>query len=301
MCATAKLTFSAQRFGPRDRYKSAASRLHPHVRTCVTSPEMISGFKALVLSTAMRVSAKRAQATALQQSGSPAPKTAVGKLADKVLGWHPGAKKAARREAENAALPKNLPKTLDKTALKFLRANPKLEELKAGHQDFSTTQGYNPHKAEYQLPVSSADFINAIATSKPEDLWNGTAKYQMSYDRNTGKTYGPGDAHPPIGKGQVFILELKLTSYFSIPVCFEVVDCDPKNGRFAFSYVTKNKSQGIQQLQLQDNANGSNVVHETRFKSNDEFRDKHLYVPFHEKMLKEFYESVGKKLEAQNK
>ena len=49
-------------------------------------------------------------------------------------------------------------------------------------------------------------------------------------------------------------------------------------------------------LAFNDTAGGSHVVHETRFKSDSEFRDRNFYIYFHEKLLKEFYAALAKKL-----
>lgn len=196
--------------------------------------------------------------------------------------------------AENS--PCSIPSDLANPTKKFLRDNPRLYELRGGHKDFSTCVGYGEHVYDGDFTVSSAKVIQAIATSQPKDLWSGTSQYQLTYDRNTKKVYTRNDTHPPIALGMVFILTLKIAPLVYIPVAFEIVSLDPGTGKFAFSYVLQNKSQGIQALAFNDTAGGSHVVHETRFKSDSEFRDRNFYIYFHEKLLKEFYAALAKKL-----
>lgn len=198
----------------------------------------------------------------------------------------------------DAQTPCVVPNDLANPTKKFLRDNPRLYELKGGHKDFSTCVGYGEHAYNGDFTTSSAKVIQAIATSQPKDLWAGTSEYQLTYDRTTKKIYTRADNHPPIAVGMVFILSLKLAPLVYIPVAFEIVDLDPQTGHFAFSYVLQNKSQGIQMLAFKDTANGSHVLHETRFKSDSEFRDKNFYIYFHEKLLKEFYGALSKKLAA---
>lgn len=191
-----------------------------------------------------------------------------------------------------------LPDSLMNSSRTFFAENPFLYEMRGGHKNFSTTIGYYEHSLDKDLKVSSAKFIDAITTTPPKELWNDSSSYEMTYDRNTGKIYSKSDVHPPIAKGMVFVLRLKLAPLIFIPVAFEIVELNPAQGRFAFSYVIQNKSQGIQRLSFNDTATGSHVLHETRYLSGADFRDRHLYVPFHEKLVSEFYEVMDKRLRA---
>ncbi|MBK9070075.1 MAG: hypothetical protein IPL79_03580 [Myxococcales bacterium] len=183
--------------------------------------------------------------------------------------------------------------TLGRAVRKFVTANPRLYELAAGHRDFSTTEGFNEHVYETDLPFRASEFIEALATMSPEALWASSSEYRLGFNRQTGVLSQPGEAPPRIATGMVFVLRLRIAPLIYLPVAFEIVEMDAAAGRFAFSYVTQNKTQGIQRVTVSDRGAGAHIKHETRFKSDSEFRDDYFYVPFHEKLVREFYEAVA--------
>ena len=124
----------------------------------------------------------------------------------------------------DAQTPCVLPNDLSNSAKKFLRDNPRLYEYRGGHHDFSTCTGYGEHKYEGDFVVSAQKLVQSIATSQPKALWSGTSQYELTYDRNTKKLYTKSDPHPPIAKGMVFILTLKIAPLVYIPVAFEIVE-----------------------------------------------------------------------------
>ena len=196
----------------------------------------------------------------------------------------------------DAETPCALPSNLDNPAKKFLRDNPRLFELKGGHKNFTTCSGFGEHAYNGDFTTSSARVIDAIATSQPKDVCGRRGAPESLPLARPQKVYARGGRLPPIAVGMVFILSLKLAPLVFIPVAFEIVDLNAATGNFAFSYVVQNKSQGIQMLAFTDTPTGSHVLHETRFKSDSEFRDRNFYIYFHEKLLKEFYGALAKKL-----
>ncbi|MBL9039621.1 MAG: hypothetical protein JNG84_13985 [Archangium sp.] len=190
------------------------------------------------------------------------------------------------------------PGNIAKSVRKLIDANPNLTTFVGGHKTIEECTGYGVHGKAYTLDASAAKFMDTLKTIKPSELWNDTARYEMAFDRTTGKVYTKGNEQPAIREGMVFFLELDIALGVKIPVSFEIMKMDAATGEFTFSYTTNNKSQGIQRLMIEDTPTGSKVFHETRFKSDSNFRDKHFYKPFHEKLLNEFYGALNKRMAA---
>jgi hypothetical protein len=181
---------------------------------------------------------------------------------------------------------------------KFLRANPRLYELRAGHTDFSTCPDYRVHLYERDLGFTAAEFLAALATTPPAELWSGASQWRLTYDRRTGEIFEHGDDHPPLGPGMVMLMALKVIPGIWIPVGLEIVELDAAAGRFSIAYLAQNKTQGLQQLVFTAREGGSHVRHESRYQSDSEFRDARFYVPFHERFLADFYEAMEARLGA---
>ncbi|MBL7714634.1 MAG: hypothetical protein JNL01_04145 [Bdellovibrionales bacterium] len=190
---------------------------------------------------------------------------------------------------------------VEKTTERFLEENG---------MDFST---YVPSmRSLEECPESYSRMLDTYLTSgRPDEVfqkfiqlsplkaWNGFAQFDLLYDRKTARAYDRNTVQfPEMSTGQIYILKLKIAPGLNIPVAFEFVQVDPKKLQLSFSYLTTNKSRGIQQITFLEDGleagkvKGVRVNHISCYSSGSDFRDQRLYPRFHRKMLDNFYENA---------
>ena len=110
------------------------------------------------------------------------------------------------------------------------------------------------HIKSYTFKGNAEEAFNLLLSLSPYEIWEGT----------TGR-----------GPGQVYFLELDIIKKMQIPVAFKVVELDKAKKTFSFSYLKQNKSQGIQRITFEQDCTNFKINHETHYKSDSKFRDKH--------------------------
>ena len=176
----------------------------------------------------------------------------------------------------------------------FLRRfDDDLSGLQAVHRSAKGCAAYAYHQKTYTFSVPAAALKAALAQGTPEALWQGDTRYQLSYDRREGRSYAPGDTHPPLREGLVVVLDLRLVAPVHIPVAFEIVQLAPDEGRMAMGYVRGNQSKGLQRLTIhEDDSRTARIMHETWYDSGSYIRDRFLYPPLHERLMDRFYDNL---------
>lgn len=175
----------------------------------------------------------------------------------------------------------------------FLKSRGPLSVLEAGHRSPRGCSAYAYHQKTYTFSVPAATISDALHDSTPEQLWVGDTRYQVSFDRDTGQVYVPGDDHPPLRERMVVVLDLRIIPAVHIPTAFELVKLDRAGGRVAFGYVRGNKSQGLQRLTIhEDDRRTARILHETWYDSGNTVRDRFFYPTFHERLMDRFYDNL---------
>lgn len=116
------------------------------------------------------------------------------------------------------------------------------------------------------------------------------------YSKKLNRIFYKGDKNIGIEEGQIFYLNLKLIfGIKNLGVGLEVTNIDAQNKSIKFCYLNHGVSEGTQEIKFIPTTNGYSIItHETRYRSDSKFRDKHLYPGFHHKFVKELQENLIK-------
>jgi hypothetical protein len=181
------------------------------------------------------------------------------------------------------------------TVQKFVD-NSDMTELTPSCANFEACSDMRYHSKTYVLKGEAQRAFEKLISLKPNQIWDGSSRFEMAYDPESGRYIGKNEELPDVKVGQVFFLELDIALGLKIPVAFKVVDLDQEKLSLSFSYLKQNKSNGIQRITFHQKNDEIHIVHETRFRSSSKFRDKNLYGRFHEILLDDFYEGFKKKM-----
>jgi hypothetical protein len=192
--------------------------------------------------------------------------------------------------AQEAAMPK-----VAESVQGFLDTND-MSVLTPSCANFDACSQMNYHVKTYTFKGDAQNAFNLLISLKPNEIWDGSSRFEMEYDPASKAYIGKDNELPEVSMGQVFFLELDITKKMQIPVAFKVVELDPTQKTLSFSYLKQNKSNGIQRITFAQDGENFKVVHETRYKSESKFRDKHLYGFFHTRLLDDVWESFAKRL-----
>jgi hypothetical protein len=186
----------------------------------------------------------------------------------------------------------------DLSNLKISTTTQKFLDENKGASDFLTEscptiedcEGFKYHSKTYKFRGDAREAFNKLIANRGKDIWNGTTKFDLVFDPKTNLALDTDSPDLPlIEVGQVYFLELGITEKMKIPVGFKIVEINHDEMKLAFSYLRRNKSNGIQRLTFKQQGKKFTIKHETRFQSDSKFRDALLYRPFHTKLLNEFY------------
>lgn len=157
-------------------------------------------------------------------------------------------------------------------------------------------QSYSRHLATYTIEKPLDVVWKKYISLAPEVVWTGNMiKFKELYDRKNKLKIKPGDPFSdPMGQGQLILLDLKiLYGLVNITVGHEVMEVDDKQKVIQTSYLNNSKSEGSQYIKFKAlNAEKTEVIHETFYKSDSRYRDKYIYPFFHTKALNEFHGNV---------
>lgn len=182
------------------------------------------------------------------------------------------------------------------TIQKFVENND-LSQLEESCPSYEACSDYHYHGKTYVFKGEARQAFERLVSLKPNQLWDGTSRFEMEYDPESHRFIGKNEVLPDVKIGQVFFLELSIALGLKIPVAFKVVELDRQNLTLSFSYLKQNKSKGIQRISFTQKNEEIHILHETRFRSDSRFRDNNLYGPFHELLLNDFYQGFKEKLQ----
>jgi hypothetical protein len=171
-----------------------------------------------------------------------------------------------------------------------------MNELVPSCPNFEACDGMSYHIKSYTFKGNAEEAFNLLLSLSPHEIWEGTSRFEMVYDPATKMFLGKDQELPAVALGQVYFLELDIIKKMQIPVAFKVVELNKTKKTLSFSYLKQNKSQGIQRITFEQDGTNFKIHHETHYKSDSKFRDKHLYGFFHTRLLDDVWESFEKRL-----
>lgn len=196
---------------------------------------------------------------------------------------------------------------LSKPVRKFVEASPDLTKYKPScselencinfqhKKNFYTNKDYYRHVKEYKMQNSKRELFSILTNEHPKKIWTGNANFQMLYRPSSQEVFYKDSQDVTVEVGDMIFLELLPKAAFlkaKVPVAFQIITLDEERGILTFSYLTNNKSKGIQQLNIYENQQGINIIHTSRYRSGNNFRDNYIYEPFHVQFTDKFYLNI---------
>lgn len=145
------------------------------------------------------------------------------------------------------------------------------------------------------MPMSKRELFNTLTTEHPKNIWTGNANFQMLYRPSSQEVFYKDSEDVTVEVGDMIFLELIPKAAFlkaKVPVGFQIITLDESRGMLTFSYLTNNKSKGVQQLNVSEDQGSVEIVHTSRYRSGSNFRDNHVYEPFHVQFTDNFYVNI---------
>ncbi len=157
---------------------------------------------------------------------------------------------------------------------------------------------YSRHFKTFVVKENIEDVWNTYKNIHPSEAWNGNmVSYGMGYCRRQDKVSYLEDIYTGMEAGQIIFLNLNIFGITNLAVAHEIKEVNEPEKFFKLSYMSHGKAEGSQWIRLVSTPEGhTEVQHETLYKSDSAFRDKHIYPMFHTKAISEFHSSVNKKI-----
>ena len=92
--------------------------------------------------------------------------------------------------------------------------------------------------------------------------------------------------------GNIYFIKLKINNLLKIGVTFQLTKIDTSEKFIEMTYGLDNATHGRQRIYFLKDENRTMILHISNFKSDNKFRDKHLYPKFHEKFIDEFHNNI---------
>lgn len=155
----------------------------------------------------------------------------------------------------------------------------------------------------YLIKESLSRVWNSYHSVSPAKSWRGhIISFGVLFNKKTNKVFYADDPIAGIDTNDVMYVNLRLLRVYNLAVALEITKIDEKNKMIVFSYVNGGKSRGEQILRFRTTKNGyTEIIHDSLFRSNSNFRDKVLYPFFHKKAINEFHRNMRHVIRKQDK
>lgn len=170
-------------------------------------------------------------------------------------------------------------------------------DLEVSVQKNDDLTNFKNYEKNYIVKEQSDVVWDIYKYSCQTDVWDiNRVSFALLFARNSHSIYYANQDFYGLAEGQIYYLNLKiLNGFYNLPVVFEIINVDPKNKLFEFSYLKGGKSQGKQTIQFVDTEDGyTRIIHKSFVKSKSKIRDKYLYPFFHNKIINEFHSNMRK-------
>jgi len=158
---------------------------------------------------------------------------------------------------------------------------------------------YNYHLKTFSFNEKIEKVWNAYKTIGPVETCSGSMLgFGLQYSRNNHRITYHEDDHGSIEVGQIIILNLNLLwNVACLAVGHEITEVNEDERFIKMCYLEGGASKGYQFIRLKERADGgTEVAHETFYKSKSDFRDKRLYPYLHGRVITEFHRNVERRL-----
>jgi hypothetical protein len=174
-----------------------------------------------------------------------------------------------------------------------------LSKLKSFCYNAADGKHYYKHIKSFLMDADINTVWHAYKTMSPESTRNGSmVSFGLMYSRKKNEIMYSGDPYSGIEAGQIIFLNLNLfRNMLHLAVGHEITEVSDNDKTIKICYLQNGASTGTQLIQLKEEGNQTEVIHETWYRSGSRFRDKILYPGFHTKGLTEFHDNVKLKIQ----
>lgn len=162
-------------------------------------------------------------------------------------------------------------------------------------------ENFHLHQKKYIVNHAIDKVWKAYNEIPPALAWSGRRiKFSFCFNSINEEISYLNDEYTGLEEGQLIFLEIKVgLGLVKLAVTHQVNNINHAAYSMKFCYVQGGKAAGSQLLQLVKlGDNQTEVVHNTYYKSDSDFRDKKLYPIVHERIINEFHKNVFKYLES---
>jgi hypothetical protein len=170
------------------------------------------------------------------------------------------------------------------------------EDFRPSVNEQTDSSQFNSYKSHFYLKQTPATAWKAYLTIHPAKIWQGKViSYGFIYSPNQKSVIFNDDSYPGLEIGQVFFIEMRLLfGIVRVPICMVVTEINTVKHEISFSYIDSGPSKGSQNIRLENNNNGTNIIHSSIHKTSHVLRDKIFYPIYHRKAVGEVHRNIRK-------
>jgi hypothetical protein len=165
----------------------------------------------------------------------------------------------------------------------------------------SDVSSFHRHEKKFAFKYNIEEVWSAYKTIGPVQTCTGSMlSFGLQYSRKNHKITYHEDDHGSIEKGQIVFLHLRLLwGAVNIAVGHEITEVNEEEKFIHMCYLNGGASRGMQYIRLKATPKGdTEIIHETFYKSESDFRDKQLYPSLHGLIISEFHRNVRLELDS---
>ncbi len=140
---------------------------------------------------------------------------------------------------------------------------------------------------------------NLIHQSPSEEFDGKIVTFGLLYSKKHNNLLYKDESYDGIEEGQILFFNLRVLSGIkNLAVALEVTRKDNDRKTIEYCYVDHGETKGTQQFSLESTPDGfTKITQVTRYRCQSRLRDRRLYSFFHNRIVKEFFDSIKRKSE----
>jgi len=171
-----------------------------------------------------------------------------------------------------------------------------ISDIKPSIQKGQDISSYWMHEKTFQVHETLTKTWEKYATVDLRKIWSKKpVTFGLLLSKNENKAIYKNDPFEGVEVGHVYYLNLQfLRGVYNLAVAFEILTIDENTKTIEFSYINDGVAKGLQTIQFIESETGeTEIIHQSFFKSESNFRDRFLYPFFHKRFINNFHHSVN--------
>jgi hypothetical protein len=162
----------------------------------------------------------------------------------------------------------------------------------------SQSKGFLKHSKTYFFDFDLETVWNGYLTIPPQVCWSGRKLgFSFSFDGDKKKISYENDVYEGLKANQFIFIEIRMFfGWLKLGVTHHVNQILAGEKKIKLCYVEGGKASGSQILHFFKSENGTEVRHDTFYRSDSAFRDKVIYPFVHGSIINQFHENIKRYL-----